>query len=231
MVIHDTSDGIADQSGATGSEDYGNLVYNVGWYSSCDRSHGHTLYIQSSTSSERKVISDTIGYNSFDINMQAYGEHANVSNLHFIGNVHFNGGLPGAGLHGKPAQWKGRAGNVVVEGGAVPKRDLLFDSNVFYDPLLPAPAPNNTGYNELSGGHGGKVGINITLTNNWFVCAANATHATISLVEWEQTTVHGNSFVGQITTSSIGSHDWSNNTYYRSTPPSVRCGIIFAERG
>ena len=88
-------------------------------------------------------------------------------------------------------------------------------------PHRPAPARNNTGYNEIFGGHGGKSGANITLKNNWFVCAADTVHSTLVLQQWNRTTVSNNSFVGPIAASGIGSYDWSNNRYYKSTPPHV----------
>ena len=42
--VHDCADGIGDQQ-ALETEDYGNIVYNNGWVSTCDRNHGHGMYL------------------------------------------------------------------------------------------------------------------------------------------------------------------------------------------
>ena len=64
---------------------------------------------------------------------------------------------------------------------------------------------------------------NITLTNNWFVCSVDTVpgHSTLVLQHWNQTTASNNSFVGPIATSDIGSYDWSNDRYYKASPPHV----------
>ena len=111
MVIHDSANGISDQQEAFATEDYGNIIYNNGWASSCDRGHGHALYLQNNGSSV-KLVQDNIGFNSFDIGMQAYGGSASVSNLAFVGNVMFNNGAPGG--H--------RVDNMYVGGGHPPSR-------------------------------------------------------------------------------------------------------------
>jgi hypothetical protein len=202
LVVHDAANGISDQQEASGTEDYGNILYNNGWASSCDRGHGHSLYMQNAASTV-KLIQDNIGFNSFDIGMQAYGG-VPISHLHFLGNVMFNSGVPGG--H--------RVDNFLVEGGSVPKQDILFDTSVAYNPLDATPA--ETGYNQFMDGSN----LDLTMTNNYWIGATPTGYMTMQIQGWQTMTFTGNMVVGPILTSNVGFTNWSGNTYYNSAPPS-----------
>jgi hypothetical protein len=207
MVIHDAANGISDQQEASGTEDYGNILYNNGWASSCDRGHGHALYMQNNDSTV-KLVQENIGFNSYDIGMQAYGGSANVSNLWFIGNVFFNNGVPGG--H--------RVDNIFVGGGANPKQNILFQDNVAYNPL--DASPGEAGYNEAINGSN----IDLTLKNNYWLGPVPTGYVTLMLNGWQSTNVTGNMFVGPLSLSNIGSYNWSGNSYFKSSPPSADGG-------
>jgi hypothetical protein len=206
MVIHDVANGIADQQEASGTEDYGNILYNNGWASSCDRGHGHALYMQNAGSTV-KLVQENIGFNSFDIGMQAYGG-VPISHIHFIGNVMFNNGVPGG--H--------RVDNFLASGGSVPKEDLLFQDNVAYNPLDAMPA--ETGYNQFIDGSN----LDLTMINNYWIGATPTGYMTMQMQGWQTTTFTGNTVVGPIIISNVGFTNWSGNTYYNSTPPSADKG-------
>jgi len=201
MIIHDVANGISDQQEAIGTEDYGNLVYNNGWASSCDRGHGHALYLQNNDSSV-KLVSDNLGWNSFDIGMQAYSGGANVSNIWFVGNAFWNNGLPGG--H--------RVDNLYIGASANPKQNILVQDSVMYNPL--DASSGETGYNEADAGSN----YDITLKNNYWIGANPTGYVTLMLTGWQTTNVTGNMFVGPLSISSIGSYNWSGNSYYKSSP-------------
>ncbi len=203
MIIHDVANGIADQQEAIGTEDYGNLIYNVGWASSCDRGHGHALYLQNNGSSV-KLVQDNLGWNSFDIGMQAYSGGANVSNLWFVGNAFWNNGLPGG--H--------RVDNLYIGASASPKQNILVQDSVMYNPLDATEA--ETGYNQADSGSN----FDITLKNNYWIGANPTGYVTLLLSGWQTTNVTGNMFVGPLSINGIGAYNWSGNSYYKSAPPS-----------
>ncbi len=203
MVIHDVANGVADQQEASGTEDYGNILFNNGWASSCDRGHGHNLYEQN-TGSTVKLVQDNLGYNAFDIGMQAYGGVA-INHLHFVGDVMVNSGLPGG--H--------RVDNYLVEGGGgVPKQDIVFQNSVAYNPLDAAPA--ETGYNQFMDGSN----LDLTMQNNFWIGATPTGYVTMQIAGWQSTVFTGNVVTGPMSVSSVGFTNWSGNTYYNSAPPS-----------
>jgi uncharacterized protein YjdB len=207
MVIHDVANGISDQQEAIGTESYGNLIYNNGWASSCDRGHGHALYLQNNGSSV-KLVSDNLGWNSFDIGMQAYSGSNNVSNIWFVGNAFWNNGLPGG--H--------RVDNLYIGAAATPKQNILVQDSVMYNPL--DASSGETGYNEADSGSN----YDITLKNNYWIGANPTGYVTLMLQNWQTTNVTGNMFVGPLSLASIGSWNWSGNSYYASTRPSADSG-------
>jgi hypothetical protein len=207
MIIHDVANGISDQQEAIGTEDYGNLLYNIGWASSCDRGHGHALYLQNNDSSV-KLVSDNLGWNSFDIGMQAYSGAANVSNIWFVGNAFWNNGLPAG--H--------RVDNLYIGSSASPKQNIVVQDSVMYNPL--DASSGETGYNEANSGSN----YDITLKNNYWIGANPTGYVTLLLTGWQTTNVTGNMFVGPLSISSIGSYNWSGNSYYKSSPPSADSG-------
>lgn len=202
LVIHDVANGVADQQEASGTEDYGNILYNNGWASSCDRGHGHALYMQNAASTV-KMVQENIGFNSFDIGMQAYGG-VPISHLHFIGNVMFNNGVPGG--H--------RVDNFLVSGGSTPKQDILFQDNVAYNPLDATPA--EAGYNQFIDGSN----LDLTMINNYWIGATPTGYVTLQIAGWQNTTATGNTFVGPLSLTNLGFTNWSGNSYYNSKPPS-----------
>lgn len=207
MIIHDVANGISDQQEAIGTEDYGNLLYNIGWASSCDRGHGHALYLQNNGSSV-KLVSDNLGWNSFDIGMQAYAGSANISNIWFVGNAFWNNGLPAG--H--------RVDNLYIGDAASPKSNILVQDSVMYNPL--DASEGETGYNEADSGSN----YDITLRNNYWIGANPTGYVTLMLTGWQTTNVTGNMFVGPLSLSGIGAWNWGGNSYYKSTQPSADSG-------
>lgn len=203
MIIHDVANGISDQQEAIGTEDYGNILYNIGWSSSCDRGHGHVLYLQNNDSSV-KLVQDNIGYNAFDIGMQAYSGANNVSNIWFVGNAFWNSGLPGG--H--------RVDNMYIGDSASPKQNILVQDSVMYNPL--DASSSETGYNEMGSGSN----YDITVKNNYWIGAVPTGYVTLLMTGWQTSNVTGNMFVGPLSISGIGSYNWSGNSYYKSAPPS-----------
>ena len=89
-IVHDTAGGISVWN-AAGTELVGNIVYNIGGYGS-DRGHGHSFYLQNQAPSIL-TVTDNIGFNNFDMGMQAYGSSdAWVQNFRLTGNIIFNSG-------------------------------------------------------------------------------------------------------------------------------------------
>ncbi len=200
MVIHDAANGISDQQEASGTEDYGNILFNNGWASSCDRGHGHALYIQN-TGSAVKMIQENIGFNSYDIGLQAYGS-APVSRVHFVGNVMFNNGVPGG--H--------RVDNFYIGGGS-PRQDVLFQDNVAYNPL--DASPGETGYNQMTEGSN----VDLTMRNNYWIGATPTGYVTLQVNGWQVMNFTGNTVVGPMQIIGVGTYNWSGNSYFNSTPP------------
>jgi hypothetical protein len=207
LVIHDTAGGIGDQDQGTGTEVYGCVIYNVGWASSCDRGHGHALYVQNNASGVVKNYDDNIAFNSFDIGIQAYGAAPPITHLHFHGNIAFDNGLP----------YGHRVDNVIVAAGSAPKADIVLDGNVFYNPL--DASSDNTGYNDLTPTWDGSSNVDLAIANNYWIGAPTTGYTTVLLNGWQSLAVHGNTIVGPLTVQNITTNDWSGNTYYASAPP------------
>lgn len=91
-AIHDTGTGVFE-SGATGAELYGNLVYHTGW-NAPDRPHGPGFYIRNTFDpNERKLLRDNVVMLTGRHGWQAFGT-AGVSGNYFTveGNVWIRNG-------------------------------------------------------------------------------------------------------------------------------------------
>ena len=96
------------------------MVYNNGWVSTCDRNHGHGMYLQNNGITV-KLFENNIGFNTFCEGIQVYGEKAIISNMHFKGNVLFNNGVNGGPLTKKNNR---RTDQLIVAGGCLPIQNL-----------------------------------------------------------------------------------------------------------
>ena len=212
LVIHDVSNGIADQQEASETEDYGNLIYNTGWDNTTNngndcRGHGHSLYMQNN-SAVAKVVEDNIAFNSFAENIQGFGSQPAISHLHFIGNTAFNAGMN-----------RDRTANMTLGGGSQPHEDILFDGNVIYQ-ALDTPR-ENTGYNDMEPSWNAQQGKDLTMKNNFWVGATPSIYGTLYLKNWQTVSFQNNTVVGALAYAqgTIGSFNGSGNRYFNSRPP------------
>lgn len=207
-VVHDCADGIGDQQ-ALETEDYGNIVYNNGWVSTCDRNHGHGMYLQNN-GSVVKLFAENIGFNNFCEGIQAYGERAVVSNMHFVGNTFFNNGVSGGAL-----SIKGRAANLIIASGCEPKENFVIEHHVAYNPT-DAPT-NNTGYNELSPWKDDSK--DIAIRSSWWVGAPKTSYWTLAVNGWASLELTNNTIVGPLVTTKVKAYNISNNQYFGGAHP------------
>jgi hypothetical protein len=88
LMIHDvTGDGLSLWTRATGTEAYGNIIYNNGW-DGPDRGHGHGIYTQNDSGT--KVLCDNICF--WDLGgagIKVYTEHGKTRNYFLEGNIQF----------------------------------------------------------------------------------------------------------------------------------------------
>jgi hypothetical protein len=199
-IVHDTAGGISVWN-APNVELSGNIVYNIGGYGT-DRGHGHDFYLQNTAPSVMK-ITDNIGFNNFDMGLQAYGSSdAAVQNMQFRGNAVFNSGI----LYGQLVD------NLTLGGGSDGPSGMLLDNNFFYDtPGL------NQGYNEL-GYLWTPRSHDAVVTNNYFIGGYQA----IDLERWDTLTFQNNNIYSQSTESMLitrtdqttGPYNYGNNHYY-----------------
>lgn len=200
MIIHDAAGGIADLQAAMETEEYGNLIYNNGWVGP-DGGHGSNLALQNGGSAP-KLVEDNIGYGAFESGIRADGVNAGtVASLHLSGNVAFNSGQPA----------NHRLANILMQGGGIEK-DIVVSNGVFYNPS--DAAPGETGYNAFDG-----KGIDLALTNNYWIGAPITTSSTLRIANWQTVGFNDNTIVGPLQTSSVIINNWSNNSYFQSAPP------------
>jgi len=101
LVIHHCRGGFGFWSDDVGSEIYGCIIYDNGWWGT-DRGHGHAIYTQNREGI--KTISDCIMTGGYSYTMHAYGSsRAYVDNFLMEGNIAYDGGpfLVGGG---RPSQ-------------------------------------------------------------------------------------------------------------------------------
>lgn len=204
MIIRDGADGIADQTASTETEAYGNLCYNNGW-DAPDRGHGHNFYYQN-PSSTPKIIAENIGYNSFDINFQAYGSAGPVQYLHLDGNIIFNGGVPGG--H--------RVDNIIMAAGGV-KKGIVITNTVAYNPTN---LTGVTGYNSMDATWTSGLNEDVTLKNNYWIGGYPTGYWTLLLRNWKKAVFQNNLVVGPLRVEGVQSATWGGNTYHNSPVPS-----------
>ena len=90
LVIHHCRGGFGFWSDDIGSELYGCIIYDNGWWGT-DRGHGHAIYTQNKEGV--KVISDCIMTGGYSYTMHAYGSsRAYVDNFLMEGNIAYDGG-------------------------------------------------------------------------------------------------------------------------------------------
>jgi hypothetical protein len=175
-IVHDTAGGISLWNAAN-AELTGNIIYNVGGYGP-DRGHGHLFYLQNQAPSV-VTVNDNIGFNNFDMGIQAYGSGSNayVQNIAFNGNVIFNSGV----LYGK------RADNLLVGGGIGGPSGISVKNNYFYNP----PAAID-GYNELGYPWTTRAG-DLVATGNYFIGGSEA----VDVMRWQSAVFQNNTIYNQ----------------------------------
>ncbi len=202
-VVHDTAGGISVWN-AAGAELVGNIVYNIGGYGT-DRGHGHDYYLQNQAPSVL-TVTDNIGFNNFDMGLQAYGSSdAYVQNFRLKGNIIFNSGV----LYGQLVD------NLTIGGGNGGPSGMLLDNNFFYDtPGL------NQGYNELGFLWTARA-HDAVVTNNYFIGGNQG----IALERWDTLTFQNNKVYSQSgdesmlilrTDQTAAGYNHGNNQYYGS---------------
>jgi hypothetical protein len=175
-IVHDTAAGFSAWNAAN-SEVAGNIIYNVGGYGP-DRGHGHLMYLQNQAPSAL-ALNDNIGFNNFDMGIQAYGSGTNpyVQNMTFSGNVIFNAGV----LYGK------RADNILIGGGIGGPSGIAVRNNVFYNP----PSASD-GFNELGYPWTARAG-DLVATGNYFIGGLQA----VDLERWQTMVFQNNTIYSQ----------------------------------
>ena len=135
LIVHDNANGLGLWSESTGSDAYGNLVYNNGWQSE-DRAHGHGIYTQNESGTRR--LSENIIFNQFSHGIHAYGsDTAHLDNITLEGNIVFNNGA----LAAEPEYVR----NLLLGGGRPALNPRLEDNLTYFDEVKPA-GENNVGY-------------------------------------------------------------------------------------
>jgi hypothetical protein len=176
-IVHDTGGGISIWNAAN-SEATGNIVYYVGG-AGPDRGHGHLFYLQNQAPSVLN-LNDNIGFNSFDIGLQAYGSSPGpyIQNMNFNGNAIMNAGM----LYGSAAD------NIAIGGGTGGPGGMVLKNNYFYYPL----SSTAHGYNEL-GFLWTSHANDLVATNNYFIGGNQA----IDLERWQSAVFQNNVIYSQ----------------------------------
>jgi hypothetical protein len=201
-VVHDTGGGLSVWNAAD-AEMTGNIVYNVGGYGP-DRGHGHLFYLQNQAPSV-VTVNDNIGFNNFDMGIQAYGSGTGpyIQNMRFNGNAIFNSGV----LYGR------RADNITIGGGTGGPSGIVVKNNFFYNP------PTATdGYNELGYLWTSRAG-DVVATDNYFIGGYQA----VDLERWQSVVFQNNTIYSQGNDESMwimgsgqstGNYQVSGNQYF-----------------
>jgi hypothetical protein len=216
-TVHDTSGGLSVWNPASDSELAGNIIFNVGGYGT-DRGHGHDFYLQNAAPSVLNVT-DNIGFNNFDIGIQAYGSGnaAYVQNIHIVGNVVFNSGVlqTGSNTANGTASAGPRTDNLLVGEGIDGPSGIVIDDNFFYHTPEADDGYNEIGYLWTPRAHDAVV------TNNYFIGGRQA----VDLFRWDSLRFQNNTVFAKYQTesyliyrsdqSTAGYQD-GQNTYYGS---------------
>ena len=170
-IVHDTGGGLSVWD-ADNSELYGNIVFNVGGYGT-DRGHGHDYYLQNIAPAILNV-NDNIGFNNFDMGIQAYGSGSGawVQNIQLNGNIIFNSGI----LYGQVVD------NITIGGGQGGPSGIVMNNNfTYFNPSV------DQGYNE-AGFLWTPIANDAVITNNYFIGGKQA----IDLERWNTLTFQNN---------------------------------------
>jgi hypothetical protein len=176
-IVHDTGGGLSVWD-ADNSELYGNIVFNVGGYGT-DRGHGHDYYLQNIAPAILKV-NDNIGFNNFDMGIQAYGSGSGawVQNIQLNGNIIFNSGI----LYGQVVD------NITIGGGQGGPSGIVMNNNfTFFNPNV------DQGYNE-AGFLWTPIANDAVITNNYFIGGKQA----IDLERWNTLTFQNNTIYAPV---------------------------------
>ena len=190
MVVHDTTEGVLDPSGADAAEVYGNLIYYNG-YDSPDRGHGHGIYVQNDAGNPLKKIYDNIVLEQFGYGLHGYTEGGDLDNIEYQGNTVFNNG--GLSSHGWTTD--------ILLGGLVNANVPKLTANMAYTQTH--AGSNNLGYSAGC--------ASPTVTGNIF-----STGTAFKIVSCTNITMTGNTFYGSL--SGFTQSQFPSNTYYSSRP-------------
>jgi uncharacterized protein YjdB len=197
-IIHDAAgNGPGVWAAAIGAELYGNLIYNNGRMGSAPGRHGHGIYFQNATGTQRYV--DNILFNGYAHNFHGYGEGVALNNLYFEGNVSFNA-----------AQYTGYGGREYLIGGYQPVQNLTFTGNYSYRAASQGGGLNLFGYPDGALNPTGSL-----VTNNYL-------SGLVQLLNWSGATFTGNTLVNAPfeaawvavpNSAALANFNWNNNTY------------------
>jgi hypothetical protein len=173
LIVRDNGQGFSFWSPARDSELYGNIVYYNGW-DGTDRGHGHGIYAQNRDGTKR--LADNIVFSQFSHGIHIYGsDDADLSNFQLEGNILFQ--------NGAPSKWNPER-NLLLGGGRMAENAEVISNYTYYSPAL-EHGENNVGY---------RAGCqNAVIRDNYFVA-----NAALRLINCEETTLAGNTFVGKI---------------------------------
>ena len=213
-IAHDGGNGIQDQSGAVGTELYGNIVSNNGW-DGTDRGHGHGIYYQN-PQTVLKNLKDNIVFNNFGYNFHAYGTSTRVDYLAHQGNVAMNGGYADTFTPGGS-----RSPNFYIS-SPYPTISLSYDSDIDF-----ITSGELTTQGIYLGGGG--VGSTLTLTNVRHYGGGRALYLSqFDVVNASGLVISSNGAGDYGMVGVLGSSggvpagwSWNNNTYYNLTTTSL----------
>ena len=198
-ILHDAGQGVFANQQAVDFELYGCIIFNHGWQGAPpDRPHGHGVYIQNATGTKRIV--DNIVFNNYGWGIHAYGQGAELRNIHLEGNTVFGSGALARVVDGTVQ-------NVAI-GGYKPADGIELRSNVFYFPL--DSAAFNTQFFYLAENNGA-----LSLRDNYFAGGVLGIEAR----SWQRIDGGGNTVVGKVYLARLvpaasGAIAWDNNAYF-----------------
>lgn len=93
-IMHNALDvGLRDQSGPSGTEVTGNIIYYCGRQSLRDNQGGYAFYVQQNAAAPKKTYRENIYWGQWGSGGQVYGtDVVNLKNITYTGNVSFNNG-------------------------------------------------------------------------------------------------------------------------------------------
>lgn len=200
LIIHDTGMGIFCEQETSGSEIYGNIIYNEGWETS-SRSNGHALYIKQDASGQ-KFVRNNVFFNSFGLGIHAYTDAGigELRNLTFERNVVFNSGTLSTFA----------SANVLIGGEEVADNIVFRDNQTYFSP--------GVGSTNVRVGYLNVVNGSIEFQRNYLIGGTPPFETGI----WTSVTTASDTFLAagrivRVREADLTGYAWTGNRYYRDT--------------